>query len=104
MSSPAWRIFSFGSASICIATVSSGFTVSPRSSSSVSSNATTASAFSGTGAPVIIRIAVPGFKGWSAICPAATTPMTGNTLGAFLVDPVVSEEKTAYPSMAEFVS
>jgi hypothetical protein len=54
----------------------------PLSSRSVRSTMTTASAPSGSGAPVKMRIASPGPSGRVAGCPAATSATTGSVTGA----------------------
>eukprot|EP00047_Mylnosiga_fluctuans_P018474 m.71467 g.71467 ORF g.71467 m.71467 type:complete len:456 (-) comp7635_c0_seq1:636-2003(-) len=64
------------------------------STNSVSSTWTTASAPSGTGAPVVIRATVPGSTRNEAIPPAVTGPSTRNTPGP-------SAATTAYPSLME---
>ena len=48
---------------------------------SVHSTGTTASAPLGTGAPVMIRTAVPGDIANSLVCPAAASPTTGRWTG-----------------------
>jgi hypothetical protein len=52
---------------------------------------TTASAPSGIGAPVKIRIASPAASGRGAVCPAATSATTGSVTGA----PARSAARTA---------
>ena len=52
-----------------------------RATSSVSSKGTTVSAPSGTGAPVMMRIVVPGTTVWVETWPAATMPITFRLLG-----------------------
>src|SRR5690606_22985720 len=89
-SSPGARTWSPGRASTSIRTAR------PPSSRSVRSTMTTASAPSGSGAPVKMRTASPGPSGRSAGCPAATSATTGSTTGA----PAVSAARTAYPSIA----
>ena len=54
----------------------------PRSPSSVSSNGTTASAPSGRGAPVMMRMAAPCFTLCEGTSPAAMEPMTFSVTGA----------------------
>ena len=51
------------------------------SSSAVSSTRTTASAPAGTGAPVMIRIAVPACSGCGGPTPARTSPRSGRRTG-----------------------
>ena len=72
----------------------------PSSIRSVSSTMTTASAPSGIGAPVMMRIASPRPTGTSAAAPAATVATTGSSTGAS----VVSSARTAYPSTALFTN
>ena len=104
MSSPAGRTLSPASASVLTEISFRGLPSRLRSDSSVSSNGTTASASSGTGAPVIIRIAPPGGTGRSGNSPAATAPTTGNKTGLEAEAGATSAERTAYPSMAELAS
>jgi len=55
----------------------------------------------GTGAPVMIRCAVPGCSvNWS-VRPAGMSSATGNTTGRSGVASAVSSAYTAYPSIAE---
>ena len=61
---------------------------------SVSSTLTTASAPSGSIAPVMIRCALPGAKEVGA-APAGTSPATGSTTGAWAEAPLVSAARTA---------
>ena len=61
---------------------------------SVSSTLTTASAPSGSIAPVMIRWAVPSARGRGA-APAGTSPLTGRTTGVSGQAPVVSFARTA---------
>ena len=61
---------------------------------SVSSTLTTASAPSGSIAPVMIRWAVPSTRGRGA-APAGTSPLTGSTTGVSGQAPVVSFARTA---------
>ena len=56
---------------------------------------TTASAPSGIGAPVKIRIASPGPSPRGAGWPAATSATTGSSTGAASVAPAVSAARTA---------
>ena len=104
MSSPAGRTLSPASAPVLTEIWSRTLPSRLRSDSSVSSNGTTASALSGMGAPVIIRIAPPGGTGRSGNSPAATAPATGNKTGCESEADATSVERTAYPSIAEFAS
>ena len=63
---------------------------------SVSSTITTASQPSGNGAPVIMRMAVPGATAMLGAAPAANSPTTCNSTGTVCR----SLERTAYPSTA----
>src|SRR4051794_29988796 len=71
-------------------------TRSPPSSAAVTSTGTMASAPSGTGAPVMMRMAWPVPPGVDGAAPAASVPTTSSSTGA----PEVSAARTAYPSMA----
>jgi hypothetical protein len=66
------------------------------------STGTTLSAPDGTGAPVMIRMAVPGGMPYGADCPAADSPTTGRCTGRESRASATSWWRTAYPSMAEF--
>ena len=68
---------------------------------SVASYGTIASASAGTGAPVMIFIAVPGESRCGAAPPAGTSPTTGRRTGRTSVAYWTSAARTAYPSMAE---
>ena len=67
------------------------------SSGSVSSTGTTASAPSGSCAPVMMRTAVPGSSGAGTPAAAATSPATGSVTGAS----ATSAARTAKPSICE---
>jgi hypothetical protein len=67
----------------------------------VFSYGTIVSACSGSGAPVMIFIAVPGDSGCCAACPAGTSPTTGKITGRSPVADATSSAITAYPSIAE---
>ena len=58
---------------------------------SVSSTMTTQSQPSGIGAPVIMRIAVPGVTAMVGAAPAASSPITRNSTGTF----ATSDDRTA---------
>ena len=68
---------------------------------SVSSTGTTASAPSGIGAPVMIRMTCPRRSTCRVVSPAATSPSTGRTTGRSGLAPASSAARTAYPSIAE---
>ena len=67
----------------------------------VHSTGTTASAPSGSGAPVMIRTAPPGASAAGRDEPAAASPATGSTTGASAQAPATSAARTAKPSMEE---
>ena len=94
-SSPAGRTLQPKGISAKIATWSRDFPSSFRSTSSVSSNGITVSAPSGSGAPVMIRIAVPETTVLSGIEPAATIPITDRLMGVSFVAPEMSLCRTA---------
>ena len=70
------------------------------SSTCTTSYFTTASAPSGTGAPVMMRTAWPGSTLSEKTWPAASWPTTSSSTGAPSEAPVRSAATTAYPSMA----
>ena len=68
---------------------------------SVRSTGTTASAPAGIGAPVMIRMAVPGRTSSVARKPAGTSSITVSDTGADSVAEPMSAARTAYPSIEE---
>ncbi len=68
------------------------------------STITIASAPSGIGAPVMIRIASPGPTATVGACPAGRSPTTRSDAGAPSDAPAVSAARTAYPSIAVFAN
>src|SRR6476659_616179 len=68
---------------------------------SVASTGTTAVAPVGTGAPVIMRSAVPGFSMSGSVRPAGMSSATGSNTGCSGVAAATSSATTAYPSIAE---
>ena len=78
-----------------IATWSSGLPAWRRSTSSVSSKGTTASAPAGMGAPVMMRIATPETTVWLETWPAATMPITSRLRGDSGEAPCMSALSTA---------
>ena len=68
---------------------------------SVHSTGITASAPCGSIAPVMILIAVPGWRAYAPVSPAATSAVTGSVTGFSSVASATSSTSTAYPSMPE---
>jgi hypothetical protein len=68
---------------------------------SVTSTGTTAVAPDGSGAPVMIRCAVPGFSVSDSVRPAGMSSATGSSTGSVLAGAAMSSATTAYPSIAE---
>ena len=62
---------------------------------SVASTGTTAVAPDGTGAPVMIRCAVPGFSVSASVRPAGMSSATGNSTGSSGVAAATSSAMTA---------
>jgi len=90
-SPPAARTWSPGLAALRMATTSP----SPPPSTDVSSTITMASAPSGAGAPVMIRMASPGPTGTVGAFPAGSSATTRRRTGASGVAPAVSAARTA---------
>src|SRR5690606_9120283 len=83
-------------------TVDAGPPVTPlKVTWSVSSTGTTASAPAGTGAPVMMRTAVPGSSGAGRPGAAATSPATGSVTGTPGAAAATSSARTANPSIWE---
>jgi hypothetical protein len=70
-------------------------TVTSRTPPSVSSTFTIASAPGGTGAPVMIRCAVPGRSATTSVRPAGMSSGTGRRTGASRSAPATSAARTA---------
>ena len=70
----------------------------------MSSTITIASAPTGMGAPVMMRMASPCWSTRSVYPPAATSPTTGSTTGASADAPATDAATTAYPSTAELAN
>src|SRR2546426_1038784 len=94
--SPTWTSSPAGRTKAPAATRPVIVTRSP--SAATSSWGTTASAPSGSGAPVKIRIASPARSGRDGKVPAMIRPTTASSTGS----PRVSRARTAYPSIDEF--
>ena len=98
-SSPAARTFAPGFAGAENATVEPGLP-SPASTATIS-YFTTASASSGSGAPVMMRTHSPGAMAPENTSPAPISAMTLSATGASSVAPAISSARRAKPSMAE---